>query len=504
MATRPASSTSAYENAHLQWSLDLHLLLQDTSMTKMKLSLGSVFDNQGQEFIVAFMENTDDMQNLELFVATIVDRLVNVTVSTPKYSGNAYLNQHFQISRGNTTMVSIDVELRMKGTSLSPKGILIQATDEVIVYGVNRQHNTNDAFLGLPVDVLGNEYYAVSYLPTVKLRTPPQYAQLMVVATVDGTQVEITFPDSNDFDHVSFDGKDYYGGQTLTVTLNRCVALQLQTEGYYDLTGAYLKSDKPVAFFSGNVRAVVGAAGSSDHLVEQLISTDRWGKRFVIVPIPERAVGDFFKVIGNTDATEVDFTCISSTSMITSDKILLAKAGSYQLVEMNPKSYCYIVANNSIFIGYFVKSQYNRDNHDPALILIPPIEQYAAEYVFATPKKTVGSYENFFLFVVKDKDKAGLRLDEEPFPSTIDYVSIPNSSLVAGYMVVEDGFHKFNHISPISVFGGIMYGRYTYETYGLPVGLRMAKINKNTSTQHCDALNQPSSSSHDLYLQHHV
>ncbi|XP_033759578.1 IgGFc-binding protein-like [Pecten maximus] len=446
---------------------------------RARLSLGNVFDNQGKEFIIAFMENNPNDENLDLFITTFSNDNVSVTVNSLGYHGNGFINKQFHVSRGSTTLVSVDIELRMEGSSLSPKGIVVQANEEIIVYGVNRQHYTSDAFLGLPTDVLGQEYYTVTFLPTTP-KSYAQYAQLLVVSAFNDTQVQITFPESDDFSHVTFDGIEYHGGDTLNITMDRCDALQLQAEGYFDLTGAYIKSDKPVALFSGNIRAVVGVSSSSDHLVEQLISTDRWGKRFVIVPIPAREIGDYFKVVANTDATGIDIKCINNASIITSERIVLAKAGSYELVEMDPKSYCYIVANNSVLIVQIVKSDQN-DDHDPALILIPPLEQYAAEYMFTTPRRTDGSYENFFLFVVKEEDKDGLRIDGVPFPSTIEYVSIPDTSLVAGYIAIGDGFHRFNHISPISVFGGFMYGRYAFETYGMPVGLRMAEINKPCS-----------------------
>ncbi|XP_069104234.1 IgGFc-binding protein-like [Argopecten irradians] len=440
------------------------------------IAMGDKPDNQGKDFVVAFMQNRPNDADFELFITTFVDDIVNVTVSTPGIHGLGSFYRELQVSRGSTELVLVDVALRIDGTALSPTGLSVQATDEIIVYGVNRQLYTTDAFLSLPTDVLGKEYYAMTYFPTVT-KSFPQYPQVLVVGAFNETQVQITLPESNDFSHVTFNGTVFSGGDTLSLTMDRCDALQLQAEGYFDLTGAAIRSDKPVAVFSGNIRAVVGTASSSDHLVEQLVSTERWGKHFVIVPIPHREIGDYFKVVGNTDTTGIDIKCIDDASVVISETIVLSKAGDYKQVEMNPKSYCNVLANNSVFVTQIVKSDSN-DDHDPALILIPPVEQYAAEYMFTTPSRTDGSYENFFLFVVNDGDKDGLRVDGVPLPSTIDYVSIPDTSLVGGYVVVTDGFHRFSHVSPISMFGGFMYGRYPFETYGMSVGLRLANINQ--------------------------
>jgi hypothetical protein len=66
----------------------------------------------------------------------------------------------------------------------------VSADDEVVIYGVNKEQYSNDAFLGLPTDVLGMEYYAVTWYP------PSQQCELMVVGVVDGTTVLFTFPSS--------------------------------------------------------------------------------------------------------------------------------------------------------------------------------------------------------------------------------------------------------------------------------------------------------------------
>ena len=59
--------------------------------------------------------------------------------------------------------MTIPGELIAGVTEASTKAIEITATDEVVAYGVNRQTSSNDAFLALPVDAIGREYYAVTW-----------------------------------------------------------------------------------------------------------------------------------------------------------------------------------------------------------------------------------------------------------------------------------------------------------------------------------------------------
>jgi len=49
---------------------------------------------------------------------------------------------------------------RESGTGQTSKALFITADEDVVVYGVNKELYSADAFLAFPTDVLGNEYYA--------------------------------------------------------------------------------------------------------------------------------------------------------------------------------------------------------------------------------------------------------------------------------------------------------------------------------------------------------
>lgn len=54
---------------------------------------------------------------------------------------------------------NIPYTLREKGTTLTSKAIFITADTDVVVYAVNKEIYSADAFLALPIDVLGKKYY---------------------------------------------------------------------------------------------------------------------------------------------------------------------------------------------------------------------------------------------------------------------------------------------------------------------------------------------------------
>lgn len=414
------------------------------------------------------MDNYLSDFKLELFVTTSRTTTVNVEVTAPKWT-SPRVNEKFSVTAGQVKQLFIDLRLRLEGTVKQSKGILVKADDEIVIYGVNKQKYSNDAFLGFPVDVLGTEYYTVTYYP------PYRKAQICVVGVEDSTTVKIKLGSCQKCGSVSYGGKTYSKGQTLTVTLNRFDAIQLQSSG--DLSGCYISSNKPVTAFSGNRKTNTGSGGSQDHLVEQLIPVDTWGKTFATVPTPARTTGDFYKIVPSEDNTKVTYKCDKSGRQISSS-FTIATAGDNKQISIDSKYFCYFTADKAIMLTYIVKSQLSSSEPaDPAMIIMPPFEQYAADYTFTTPKYSGGSYTNYFMFVVKKSEKSGLLLDGKAFPSNTVYNDIPDTDFVGGYTYVSDGSHTVRHQSPISIFGGFLYGKANLETYGFTTGMRMARVN---------------------------
>ena len=83
-----------------------------------------------------------------------------------------------------------------------------------MVYGVNKELYSCDAFLGLPTDVMAMEYRVVCYYPA------GYQCQLMVVGIHDTTNVSVTFGSAFS-SSVSYGGSTYRSGDTLTTTIDR-------------------------------------------------------------------------------------------------------------------------------------------------------------------------------------------------------------------------------------------------------------------------------------------
>lgn len=240
-------------------------------------------------------------------------------------------------------------------------------------------------------------------------------------------------------------------------------------------TGAHIETNKPVAAFSGNVKTNVGNGTFQDHLVEQLVPSDRWGQKFVTAPIPGRTVGDVFKVIAREDNTVIN---VPGQAPIHLNK------GGVARFELTSDKYNYITSTKPIMLAQFVKSQQKpTEPADPSMMIIPPYEQFGSDYTFTTPEYShpeygtdpTFRYKNEFMIVTKKSDIQGLLLDGKPFPKTT-WTDIPGTDLVGSYVTLPHGPHTVRHSNPLSTFGGYLYGHAYHESYGFPTGMRTAII----------------------------
>ncbi|XP_063442489.1 uncharacterized protein LOC134722792 [Mytilus trossulus] len=269
-------------------------------------------DNIGREFVVSFMEtgnagNIHDIP-LELYVTTTEKHTVLFKITSPKWTQPA-VSEFISVSPGQVARVIISDEFRMRGSLKSSKVLLVKSDDDLVVYGGNKDHYSNDLFYGIPIDALGNEYYALCYGPGF-LKT-----QLGVAATQDNTVVNVTLPNAPNIT-VTYNSKTYQGGEVITVNLDEYENFQLQSVG--DLTGAHIESTHPISAYSGNIKTNIGTGRFGDHLVEQLTPVDTWRRKFMTAPIPKRTVGDYFRIVASEDNTEVRIAGLPS--------LILAKA----------------------------------------------------------------------------------------------------------------------------------------------------------------------------------
>eukprot|EP00058_Branchiostoma_floridae_P003128 XP_002588616.1 hypothetical protein BRAFLDRAFT_106856 [Branchiostoma floridae] len=397
-------------------------------------------DNKGTEFVLSFVENFQRAGHRpQLLISGTSPEPSSVVVDVPLVGFTSIVNVRF----GEVATVNLPRDgVEMRGSRKGRHAVSIRAEDDIIVYGVFTERDSTDGYLGLPIDVLGTEYLVPC--STVTSNRPEEGfvhipSEFGLVGAYDNTTVVIVPSQPVVFEDQSYDAK-----ARITTTLGKIETLQIQSSD--DLTGSLIISSKPVAVLSGNVFASVGTRaevrGSGAHIAEMIPPVSTWGKQFALVPLKERDKGDVFRVLASKDNTQV-FQIYQKC-----DGILDRPIGS--------TADCIARA-------------------DPFMMLIPAVSQYATNYSFTTVDfavlRLVGTYH--LNIVVSTAEKNGLRLNDNPLDSQVQWTVIPGTKMSAARLDVMCGSHTLVHVSPGVTFGVSLYGFTDWDGYGYPGGLRL-------------------------------
>ncbi len=249
---------------------------------------------------------------------------------------------------------------------------------------------SNDASALLPAHVLQRDYIAVTpqsnavsvYSNGPEPENAPGSAFVTVVATQDGTTVELTTTAP------LLPGLE--GGQ-----LNRGEALTILSDPFdstASLSGTHVRSNNPVAVFSGSIAARVPAdslACCLDHVEHQLPPAVAFGTRYVVVPPPDPISLEHdpceLRLVGAFDGTELRYPGDrppGAPSQLTGYREAVFQATEPFIVESADPAKPFMVAQLLFNNG---EANPNGNLGDPALVALPSLEQLVPRYVFLTP-----------------------------------------------------------------------------------------------------------------------
>ena len=408
-------------------------------------------DYKGTDFLVAFPQNLAAplQPTLTLFVGNDSATDVKFEVSGPGLTTTQFTVLASSVHAGVLIPASQQVTAM---NAISSKGIRVRSLDpptaEIAVYGLSRKPSFADAYVGLPLDVLGTEYRVVSW--------PGPGAQATVVGMENGTSVTITTP---------VDTTGFSAGVPRTIPLNRLETFLLQGG---DLTGTRVTSDKPVAVFGGNQQAAVPGGTSFDYMVEQMPPVPTWGREFVVAPIAPRAAGDIVRVLAHEGETEISLNGILLTTL---------DAGSFVEFTVPSTAGSWITTSKPVLVAHYNKGQGQGDSvsTDPFMMLGVPVDQFTNRYLIRTPGTPfTTAMSNRLSIVVKDGDEVGLLLDGAMLPTGTVWTSVSNSGYSYTRVTVVPGIHRIDHQEPTVRFGAWVYGHALAEGYGYVAGQLIA------------------------------
>ncbi|CAC5424206.1 unnamed protein product [Mytilus coruscus] len=267
----------------------------------------------------------------------------------------------------------------------------VQSDYEISIYAVNKAIGSTDAFVVFQVDALGNMYYVITW---------NQESQFMIVATYDNTVVTITLGRSGT--SIIFNSYVYKSGLSLLITMNKYQTLHAFGDEISDFSWTYIKSSKPIAVFSGN-KCSKDVSGYCDHLVSKMTPVETFGNIFVTINMPSCNRPVNFKIVASEHKTHINISGRSPISM--------TNPGDVSTFSTSCLTQTVVSTDKPTGLTFFSEGGCDSRLDDPAMILLPPIQQFAADYIFATVDSPSKPFRSSLKIVILELEICGLSLD---------------------------------------------------------------------------------------------
>ena len=393
-------------------------------------------DNSGTLFALMFLDTEPTDRDIDLFItSTMTSQQTLVTLSTPANPSIDLGVFAYTIDPLSSIIVTLPAALKLAGNVRSDRGVRLVANGAVTVHGVNTEdRGACGGFMAVPLERLGYEYVAVNYWSDqVEGAT---LAEVGLVATEANTDIVIELKPGKQVG-VLFDGAVYQSDDNnlIRVSLGAFETVQLQASG--DLTGSRIYSTKRIAVFSGNVDTTVFSS-SSDHIIEQLLPVGALGSTYNVVPLPGRT-GERYHVIALEEETSI-YIGFSND----------ARQGFLQNVgdvyENSIFSATQIRADKEVMLVQYSVAQFETDAQlrgEPAMLLLPPEENYKTAHYFAVPAPETSQYTAQLILVSPDTGLTNIYVDDVVVPLSAwnEGASIDNNRYYA-ILDTEAGFHR--------------------------------------------------------------
>ena len=426
---------------------------------------------EGTDFWFGFMESRNYHSNHFVDITVTARETTNFQI----YIGNSEtpFNSIYTVQANNRLRIAIPWEMveATGSEEVQDKGIRLVSEKPVNVYALNWDRNSADVAVIFPTESLGNEYFAVCYEPHVHESNSGDYgngrnSQFLIVAAVDSTRILIIPSKVTD--------KLVNAGDSIVVTLNKGEVYQVQSmnfnnlSGQGDLTGSYIFTDKPVAFYSGSLATTVPAqSGVSawDHLYEQIPPVHSWGKEYYAVPLKSRQQ-DLYRIMAAQDGTIVYVDGLAP---------FVLNRGQFKEITLYYNQPKRIYAEKPILVIQYSQSQsvdrdYTGGNGDPFMIVLSSTTQSKNDVTFvAYDSDQIQKY--YVNIITLTSEVQNIRLNGNSIQN--EFQPFPNGNYSFAQKAIFPGTHRINNINEDRGFLAYVYGFGGAESYGYGVGFNL-------------------------------
>ncbi len=409
-------------------------------------------DNKGTEFILAFTPNFDSSGDVEIHLTG--DTATQVTINYPMNSPTFTTVEN--VLPGTVTVVSIPITAisNAEPNTIQDNAIHAVATEEFVVYTVNRRAQSSDAALGLPVDTMNTQYIVSTYNPRFRGSQFAVYAsQNNTIVTVTPNNDMVGHGANTPFDVTLNRGEVYYGRSSTTSGANG------------SLMGTLIDASRPIGLVNGNgCTHVPDTATACDHIYEVAQPVQSWGLTASATNLPNRPSGTIYRIVASEDNTSVEINGIFQGAINRGEFIetpLLTGNLSFS-------------GDNPIFVTQYMPGQSSPGATlgDPAMGNMIPSEQYLTDYTFST----VGDsqfVQNFATIIAANTDVGSLLLDGVPVPAG-DFTPFDDIPFSSAVIELTQGTHTTSSLNP---HGITVEGYNGFDSYIFPGGALFGFIN---------------------------
>lgn len=395
---------------------------------------------KGRDFWFGFMDQLGASPDLKVYITSNTNTTGVISIPLQGWS------QNFTVTAGVSTVITVPIAQGQTKTNntIDTKGIHIHTQECVSVFALNYYPYTSDASVILPTDALGQEYYLQTGSENSNVTGE---TELLVVASQDGTQVNIT-PSVNTTGHSA--------GSTFSVTLDSGKVFQLKASGN-DMSGTRVWSPNGASFalFGGNMCTNLGGCTACNHLFDQMFPTTSWDTTFITVPLKNRS-HSIMRVTAGTNSTQV----YRNGALITT-----LNAG--QTYQYNSSTVDYINATAPVEIGeYSIGTSCDGQYGDPFYIMQSPLVQKLRSITF---NAFIASYiEHYYMnVIVPTACVSSVNLDGSNIPVS-NFTAVPGNPAysTAQYEITQGDHTISNQCGLIAT----VYGVGSAEAYGYSAG----------------------------------
>ena len=406
---------------------------------------------EGTEFWLTFMNNENTPEGDEGLVLKLIASSrqdATITVSNPQ---TGYTDA-FDVKANSVAEFIVPHEqgYTFDIIAKTKRGLRITATAPVSLYASNFQEHTYDATIVLPVTALGTDYIAQMYESNYGAK------EIAVVATQDNTTITI-IPHARTMNGLS-------PGDTFTFTLNVGETYLLMSS--YEngtFSGTRVQSNHPVAVFAGHQCINIPADNKAcDHIVEQQMPTQMWGKQFALTKTKGQK-GDMVVVTARDDNTDVKINGTKVTTLQALQSYEFRLTDNSAFVETSGPAACYL---------YLEGAERNNYIGDPSSVHVSPVEQHVKQITFATFQTSI-SRTHYVNVVTTAAGAESMTLDGKNISGEFAVLT-GNGKFRFAQISIAHGTHTLR--TNADGFMGHVYGLGDCESYAYTMGSAIRQL----------------------------